>query len=386
MIIFSKHSGYIAGRRIYPKKDGPDNKGLNQAALESAQLSREALEWFKGEYANTAGDRKAATERAAAVSDAQLKAMDFATQQAQDLDTRNKTVFQPMEDKLVADAQNYDTGGRRAQAAAEARSDVEQGFSSAQDGLNRTLMRMGVTPGGGRSAALMQDAALTKAKSLAGMTNSAVKGVEAQGYARKMDAVGLGKGIVGSQATQQQIATQTGNASVGNQNASLGAATSGAGMMQTGFSQALQGMGQSGSLYGQAAALDQQASQSKSELIGSLGGVAGMFLAGSDEDIKKDTKKPANTARMLKETVATPNKEAWQYDPAKGGPDQGGMKHDGPMAGDVQKTMGNDVAPGGKVIDLISMNGKLLGAVQELDKQLKGTNQRLKRMESKAAA
>ncbi|RZI78851.1 MAG: hypothetical protein EOP38_26850, partial [Rubrivivax sp.] len=210
MISFSKHDGYLNGRRLYRKKDGPDNDGLNQAALESAQLSREALEWFKGEHANTAGDRKAATERAAAVSDAQLQAMNFATQQAKDLDTRNKTVFQPMEDKLVADAQNYDTTGRRAQAASEARSDVEQGFSSAQDGLNRTLMRMGVTPGGGRSAALMQDAALTKAKSLAGMTNSAVKGVEAQGYARKMDAVALGKGIVGNQATQQQIATQTG--------------------------------------------------------------------------------------------------------------------------------------------------------------------------------
>ncbi|RZJ05111.1 MAG: hypothetical protein EOP39_20270 [Rubrivivax sp.] len=156
--------------------------------------------------------------------------------------------------------------------------------------------------------------------------------------------------------------------------------------MQTGFSQALQGMGQSGSLYGQAAALDQQASQSKSELIGSLGGVAGMFLAGSDEDIKKDTKKRANTSRMLKEAVATPNREGWQYDPAKGGPDQGGMKHDGPMAGDVQKTMGNDVAPGGKVIDLVSMNGKLLGAVQELHKQQEKTNKRLVRMEAKAAA
>ena len=49
------------------------------------------------------------------------------------------------------------------------------------------------------------------------------------------------------------------------------------------------------------------------------------------------------------------------------------------MAQDVQKNMGDKVAPGGKVIDMVSMNGITMGAVQELAK-------RLKKIESKVSA
>jgi hypothetical protein len=202
-----------AGRMKLFKSDAPDYSGMNKAAEDSAAISKEALDWFKDYVAKTEPDRQATTARANAVSDAQLEGMNFATQQARDMDARNKTVFQPMEDQIVADAQDYDTPGRRLQAMGEARAGVESSFGAAQDGLNRTLMRMGGTPGGGRSSALLQDAALTKAKAIAGATSEATKGIESQGYARKMDAVGLGKGIVGNQATQQQIASTVGNSS-----------------------------------------------------------------------------------------------------------------------------------------------------------------------------
>jgi hypothetical protein len=70
---------------------------------------------------------------------------------------------------------------------------------------------------------LMQDAALKKATAIAGATTGAVKNVEQQGYARKMDAVGLGKGIVGSQATMQQIAQSGGAQAVNASGAAIGA-------------------------------------------------------------------------------------------------------------------------------------------------------------------
>ena len=82
---------------------------------------------------------------------------------------------------------------------------------------------------------------------------------------------------------------------------------------------------------------------------------------------------------MLKEVDAVPVDEGWEYDPEKGGPDDGGVPHDGPMAADVQRVMGDDVAPGGRMIDLVSMNGKTMGAVQELSK-------RVKRIEARMAA
>ena len=40
------------------------------------------------------------------------------------------------------------------------------------------------------------------------------------------------------------------------------------------------------------------------------------------------------------------------------------------MAQSVRKTMGNAVAPGGKAIDIVSMNGKMMAAIQALSKKV----------------
>lgn len=354
--------------------DAPDTTQQQAAALKSAELGQESFDWFKQEWERTAPDRAAATERANKVSDAQLAGMDFATQQAKETADRNRAVFQPLEDKIVTGAQEYDTPWRRAQASAEARAGVEANFGAATDGLNRTLQRTGVDVGDGRYLASMRDAAFEKAKAVTGATSAAEKGVEAQGYARMMDAAALGKGLVGNQATQQQIATTTGNASVGASGAGLGATTSGADLMRTGFSTGMQGFGQSGQLYGQAASLQKQ---DDSAAWGALGSIAGAFLL-SEEGKKKGTGKAIDSKAALEQIKKTPVDTGWQYDPAKGGPDDGGMRHDGPMAADVRTTMGEAAAPGGKVIDLATVNGRILAGMQELAK-------RMDKLERKAA-
>lgn len=356
--------------------DAPDTSGMNEAAARSAQLSEKAFEWFKGEYERTAPVRAAAERRANQVSDAQLAGMNTATRMAEEADARNKSVFQPLENKLVADAQGFDTSGRRADAASRAAADVEASFGASQQGLNRALMRSGAMPGADASAALMQDAALAKAKARAGATSGAVQNVEQQGYARMMDAASLGRNLPGTQATQQQIATQSGNSSSANAQQALQAQMSGAGLMQSGFNTALQGQGQAGQLYGQAAQMSAQGGNDG--LMGALGGVAGSFagskagstlLAGwmSDKNKKKD-RRPTDEDQALAEINATPV-EDWQYDPAKGGPDDG-VTHTGPMAQQVLATMGPQAAPGGKVIDPVTMNGKVMAAMQSLTKRL----------------
>ena len=57
--------------------DAPDNSGMNAAAEASAKLGRDAFDWFKQEYANTAGQRKDTQDRANKVSDAQLASIRF---------------------------------------------------------------------------------------------------------------------------------------------------------------------------------------------------------------------------------------------------------------------------------------------------------------------
>jgi hypothetical protein len=44
----------------------------------------------------------------------------------------------------------------------------------------------------------------------------------------------------------------------------------------------------------------------------------------------------------------------------------------GPMAQDVNAAMGEEAAPGGTEINLISMNGKAMAAIQSLDKKITG--------------
>jgi len=355
--------------------DPPNMKGMNRAAEASVALSKEALDWYKAEYAKTQPQRDAATATAQKVSESQIAGMDFATQQAKDMDARNKTVFQPLEDKIVADAQNYDTAGRRTQAANEATADVEGAFGRAQAGLTRDLARTGATPNSGRSLSLMQDAALKKATATAGATTSAVKNVEQQGYARTMDAAALGKGIVGNQATQQQIAQIGGAQSVAASNAALNAASSGASMVGQGYSAAQAGQQQAGNLYGQVAGIQQKASDSNMTAIGQLAGLGAMYM--SDRAKKKNTGKKIDTKKALKGVEETPVESGWQYDPAKGGINDGGKPHDGPMAQQVRKHMGNKVAPGGKAIDVASMNAQLMGGMQELAKRVKSLEKRV---------
>lgn len=85
----------------------------------------------------------------------------------------------------------------------------------------------------------------------------------------------------------------------------------------------------------------------------------------SDEDIKENFKKFSGKSALeaIKKTIIS----AWNYKSGEG--DSG--SHVGPMAQDVNENMGENAAPGGKKIDLITMNGVLMSAIQELDKQQK---------------
>lgn len=358
----------------------PDTSGINAAAQANAQVAAEALDWYKQAYSDQAPDRQQATDTARKVSDAQLRAMQVATDQAQDYDTYNKVTFRPLEQKIVNDSQAYDTPERRMQAAAAAEADVDQSFKATQDANERELARSGVAPGSGKYMSLMRDAAIAHAATRAGAGTTAVRNVEQQGYARKMDAAGLGRNLPSNQATQQQIATTTGNSATSNAGAALAAATSGNATMGQGFNTNIAGNTAAGNLFAQAANIDQQSQASALSGIANLGMAAGKLgwqpFAPSDKKVKKGTGRMVNASKALEQIDATPVEDGWSYDPEKGGPDDGGRHHTGPMAQSVRKTMGEDVAPGGRVIDLVSMNGKMMAAIQALSKQVKALEAR----------
>lgn len=360
--------------------DAPDTSGISRAAEANADIAREALSWYQKAYADQAPARAAAEQRANAVSDAQLGAMQFATDQAKELDAYNKTTFRPLEQQIVADSQTHDTQQRRMQEAAAAAARVDESAAGVQKANDMALARVGVDPGSARALMVREDTAGNQVRTRAGAMTDAIKAVEQQGYARKMDAAGLGRNLQTNQATQQQIASTTGNSSASNAGSALDAAMSGNATMGQGFNTSIAGNQSAGRLFSQAAQINQQSQDDMLKGITGLGMAAGQMgwkpFAPSDKTKKKNTGRMADTAKALAQVEDTPVEDGWQYDPAKGGPDDGGAEHIGPMAQSARKTMGEDAAPGGKVIDLVNMNGRMMAAVQELAKRVKAIERR----------
>lgn len=234
----------------------------------------------------------------------------------------------------------------------------------------RNLARSGVSPESGKSQALMAAGDIGAAKAAAGADYGARRGVETIGWARMADAANLGRGLPSAQATAASTGIQAGSGALSGAGAGLTAAQSGAGLMGQGFSTALSGQGQAGNLYGQAANIENTANRNNQAFFTDMANL-GLKASGiSDKTKKKNTGKKADGAKALDEINAVPVAEDWEYDARKGGPEDG-IKRTGPMAQDVQAVMGEAAAPGGKIIDLVNMNGKLMASMQELTRRVK---------------
>jgi hypothetical protein len=340
------------------------NQGLNDSARISAETGRRMADWFTAEADRTRGQRDQQAARADQVAGAQLEAMQFATQEARDLAQRRRTVAQPLEDQIISDAKGYDTPERRTAAAEAAVADVDRGFSATQAATNRSLARSGVAPGGAKSMAMMQDVALEGAKARAGAATNAVRNVEQQGYARRMDAAGLTKGVVSNQATMQSLAQNAGMGAVQAGAAGINANMAGADLMRTGFSGAMQGNQIAGNLYGQSA---QISSGGAADMMGGIGGLMQGIGAiwGKSSKESKTEKAPVSDEAVLEATKKLPV-ETWRYKEGQGD----GGEHVGPYAEDVQRQFGDRVAPKGGMVDLVAMNRNNAKAIAALTKQV----------------
>ena len=344
-----------------------DTSGMNAAALANSQVAKDALDWYREAYADQAPLRQQAADKALAVSDAQLASMKQNDDISNDYWNYQKDTFRPLEGKIIADAQSFDSPERQNQNAAKATADVQQAFDNSQGQMQRSLERRGVNPSSGAALALNNQMSMQKAAALAGASNKARTDIELQGYARKMDAANLGRNLASNQATSAGVAMTAGNSAVNNAAIPLTQAQSATNMAGQGFNTAIQGNNSAGSIYGQVAQLENQDSGLLNGLGSSIGQVAGSAAISyfmSDKNAKKNIK-PVSDAAALKAVKATPV-SSWRY---KDGQGDGGA-HVGPMAQNVRKTMGEMAAPGGKQIDLISMNGISMAAIAALDRKV----------------
>jgi hypothetical protein len=251
--------------------------------------------------------------------------------------------------------------------------DVDKQFARSNEAAARAMAANGINPGSARAMSVLEGQGVDRALGSASAAYNARKGIETVGYARKMDAASLGRGLASSQATSAQVALTAGNNAVSNTGAPITSMNQSTQANGQGFNTAISGNNSAGNLYGQQAAIQQKAGDN-SATMGALGSIAGAAIFASDENMKTDIE-PVNPDQALQEIVSTPVSK-WKYDPAKMAqegipiPADASGENTGPMAQDVNATMGDEAAPGGKKINLISMNGKAMAAIQSLDKKI----------------
>lgn len=347
--------------------DAPNTKGMNQAAKDSAALGKEAFAWFSGEMARTQDQRDATTalqnEVATQQRDLMAKQNDLSGAY---VDYEKGTVL-PLKQQIVDEAKAYDTPGRQEAAADAATADVRAATNRGVASSSRTLARMGYTPSI-NATKMAQQAAVAEA----GAATNARRTVENTGRAMRMDAAGMQS----SATTAATAGANAGQVAAGASGQALGSATSGADLMRQGFGLGMQGAGQAGSIYGQQANI--QANSGGLDLggLGKLGEGAAALWKVSDERLKDNTGKPLSGAKARMAIERMPVDEDWTYERGSVA-DDGGAPHDGPMAKDVQRLMGDRAAPGGKMVDMITIQGNLISAVGDISKEVRALTARM---------
>lgn len=250
------------GKKSAPPK-APDLTGITNAQVQIAQqsndiaqeylgLSREQYAWMKEnakeelDLARSQADRLFDFQQKAFDSDEQAKA--FAQQVGQtQIDAMNlqmdyakrdreryESVFLPLQDKYIQEAQSYDTPERREAEAAKATADIQRQAEAARQNSDAKLRSMGIDPSQMRSQSLLDTQNVALAAQQAGAANQARTNVENQGRAMRADALNVGAGLPAQSLAGYASATNSGNAAVGagqaGQAAQLAAIQGGAGV------------------------------------------------------------------------------------------------------------------------------------------------------------
>lgn len=215
MLIPTKHSGYTRDAiRLYRIPKAPDMSGPNEAARAGAQISKEQWEWTKARQPKI--DEQSDAMIAIGKDQYALNREQQVFQQglSRKYDDRYWNSVAPMQDRMMADAEAFDTEGRREELAGMAGADVNQAFSDARDQNSRAMSRMGVNPSSGRALAMGNQTAIAQASAQASAMNKVRTAARAEGYGRKVDANAMMSGMSGFSSTAASAAAGSGNSAM----------------------------------------------------------------------------------------------------------------------------------------------------------------------------
>jgi len=189
--------------------EAPDYAPLAEASAEAARiqagLGREQLQFAREQYDRTAPILQS-------IADQQMAAQAEQMQQARDYYNYQTDTFRPLERSIVQDAQRFNTEAYREQLASQAAADAGRAFGISQQQNQRAMASMGVNPNSGRFAGMQNATGLQQAAMRANAMTGTRQQAEQMGYARQLDAAGLGRGLAGASLGAYGGATGAGSA------------------------------------------------------------------------------------------------------------------------------------------------------------------------------
>lgn len=221
-----------------PPDYGPMAAASDKAAQLGYDLGNAQLTESKRQY-----DQNYSTAKP--VVEAQLEIMNQTKQQGDEYYKYMADTFRPLEKRMVATADREGSDARMEEMAGQAAADVRHGQSQQANMMARQGLRYGYSPA--KMAAMAGQMATSNASAQAGAMTGARNQQRNVGWARQMDAAGLGRGLPGASQGAYGLATNAGSAAVGNQMAPGGqlltGMAQGAGMQQAGMGQRITGLG-----------------------------------------------------------------------------------------------------------------------------------------------
>jgi len=345
----------------------PPDPNIGIAARENAEIAKAMLELGKDQL-QWNKDRWEKVEPGLLES-AQLQ-LDVGKQNKERADSQWQTyqdLFAPIEKQYAEEAKNYGSEADQAAQAEQARAGVASSFEQQRGVTDRELARSGVNinPASESSIARRVASGNEQAAAEAGAANTTRRNVRLQGMAMREGVAKFGRGMPSTGIAQDQLALSGAGMSAGTTNAATASYNAGNASAQPWYSGAIQGNTAAGNLYLGQSQQQLQGWQAQTAAdsatfsgIGSMIGMAAM--ARSSKKVKENMRAVAGKGILAK--IETLPVERWKY--KKGVADEG--EHIGPYAEDVHARFGDKAAPGGKMIDLISMNGIALAGVKAL--------------------
>jgi len=280
--------------------------------------------------------------------------------------------YDPIDKKVAADAMAFDSPERMEAEAARASSGVAQSFEAARGREGTRLARYGLRPedtAGG-------EAAIAQAAAQATASNEARRNVELTGIQLRQQAQQAGRGVQAAGLSAVQAAAGT---AVGTADALLKQREAATVPYLQAQTQATGVAGQTAaSMYGTGAkaagdVLDYNI-KGKQIVSNQISNIVGGIAGGMSSKRVKHSKAPTSGKAALSAVKKT-KVESWKYKP--GVEDGGAKRHVGPYAEDVRKNMGERAAPGGKMVDLMSLNGINMAAIKELSSKVDAISKKI---------